>query len=292
MSSQSPQATTPETEALIEQYLPLVQHIVHQVSVQFPRHIDPQELARAGTLGLVQAAHRFDEARGVPFRMFAGHRIRGAILDAVRQADWAPRSLRRDARKVEATRNRLAVELRQSPSAADIADDLGMTVQAVQELEGHITRSVVLALDESVAGVGDEDVSLGDVLCDRTMMEPAEALEVQEMHGYLRDSVALLPEKHRAVIQGTFLDGRTSQEVADELGVTVSRISQLRTEALEMLRDGITAQFDGTAQQAMPRTGRVARRKAAYAAAIASRSVWRDRLAAEAPVPAQAQRYA
>src|SRR6187200_1925040 len=83
---------------VIEAHLPLVRHIVFQVAVHFPRHVDREELARAGTLGLVEAAQRYDEARGVPFQRFAAQRIRGAILDAVRAADWAPRSLRSTAR--------------------------------------------------------------------------------------------------------------------------------------------------------------------------------------------------
>ena len=89
-----------ELHALIEQHLPLVRHVVFQVAVHFPRHVDREELATAGALGLVEAARRYDESRGVPFDRFAAQRIRGAILDAVRAADWAPRSVRTLARKL------------------------------------------------------------------------------------------------------------------------------------------------------------------------------------------------
>ena len=95
----------------IEQHLPLVKHVVFQVAVHFPRHVDREELARAGALGLVEAARRYDESRGVPFERFAAQRIRGAILDAARAADWAPRSVRNLARKLENTEQRLATEL-------------------------------------------------------------------------------------------------------------------------------------------------------------------------------------
>src|ERR687890_2523095 len=96
-----------EQREAIEEHLPLVRHIVFQVAVHFPRHVDRQDLARAGALGLMEAAHRYDAERGVPFERFASQRIRGAILDAVRAADWAPRSLRNSARKLESTRQQL-----------------------------------------------------------------------------------------------------------------------------------------------------------------------------------------
>src|SRR5215207_1540848 len=102
---------------VIEEHLPLVRHIVFQVAVRFPRHVDREELARAGTLGLVEAARRYDGARGVPFERFAAQRIRGAILDAVRAADWAPRSVRTLARTLEETNQRLATSLGRPPTA-------------------------------------------------------------------------------------------------------------------------------------------------------------------------------
>src|SRR4051795_4090607 len=116
-----------ERARLIEQHLPLVNHVVLQVAVRFPRYVDRQELARAGALGLVEAARRYDESRGVPFDRFAAQRIRGAILDAVRAADWAPRSVRTLARKLEMVEQRLATELGRVPNSVEMADALGMT---------------------------------------------------------------------------------------------------------------------------------------------------------------------
>ena len=210
------ETTQQDLSAMIEEHLPLVKHIVFQVAVHFPRHVEREELARAGALGLVEAARRYDESRGVPFERFAAQRIRGAILDAVRAADWAPRSVRMLARK----------------------------------------------------------------------------LENRELHGYLRDAISLLPERHRLVVIGYFLEGRTSQELARFLGVTESRVSQLRSEALLMLKDGIEAQYLSPEAEEPVVTGRVARRKANYAAAIADATVWTDRMrhvqlieSSAAPVP-------
>jgi RNA polymerase sigma factor for flagellar operon FliA len=283
-------------EALIEQHLPLVRHVVFQVSVRFPRHVDRSELARAGVLGLVQAARRYDAVKGVPFQRYAAQRIRGAILDAVRSVDWAPRSLRRSARDVELVSGQLANDLGRSPTAAETAAGLGMTVQQLSDLQDQLTRSVVLTLDMAVAeGDDDDEITLGDTVSDSSA-DASEELETRELHAYLHDAVVLLPERHRVVIEGYFFGGRTSEELAEELGVSVSRISQLRSDAFEMLREGITAQFAEPAVDAdidiKARHARSAQRKAAYASAISARSTWKARIEAPAPRAASPQRVA
>ncbi len=262
----------------IDEYLPLVEQIVAQVAINFPRHVDRGELVRAGVLGLVEAAHRFDDTRGVPFDRFAALRIRGAILDAVRAADWAPRSVRALARRVDATEQELANRLSRMPSAEELADATGTSVEDLRGLRDRVFRSVVLTLDYR-AGADDPDMTLGDMLSDRTAPEPDEELETRELLSYLRDAVCLLPERHRIVVVGYFLEGRSSDELARLLGVTESRVSQLRSEALLMLREGIEAQYQpGDRQADVPMPGRVGRRKTAYAAAISSSSRWQDRL--------------
>lgn len=272
-------ANAPDVQELIEQHLPLVRHIVFQVAVNFPRHVDREELATAGALGLVEAARRFDESRGVPFDRFAAQRIRGAILDAVRAADWAPRSVRNLARRLESIEQRLATSLGRMPSSDETAEALGVTATELRRLQDKMFRSVVLALEYDVTD-GDEDLTLVEVLTDDSTLEPSEELENRELHSYLRDAVNLLPERHRIVVAGYFLEGRKSQELADYLGVTESRISQLRSEALEMLREGITAQY-GVTEDGEPfeaPQGRVARRKAGYASAIAEASPWHEHI--------------
>ena len=272
-------ANAPDVHDLIEQHLPLVRHVVFQVAVNFPRHVDREELATAGALGLVEAARRYDESRGVPFDRFAAQRIRGAILDAVRAADWAPRSVRNLARRLESIEQRLATSLGRMPSAVETAEALGVSAEELRRLQDKMFRSVVLALEYDVTD-GDEDLTLVEVLTDDSTLEPSEELENRELHSYLRDAVKLLPERHRIVVAGYFLEGRKSQELAAYLGVTESRISQLRSEALEMLREGITAQYGAATAEDLPEApqGRVARRKAGYASAIADASPWHERI--------------
>ena len=133
---------------LIEEHLPLVKHVVFQVAVNFPRHVDRDELARAGALGLVEAARRYDEERGVPFERFAARRIRGAILDAVRAADWAPRSVRNLARQLENVEQNLATELGRVPNTAEVGEALDMSQSELSRLQARMFRSIVLALDQ------------------------------------------------------------------------------------------------------------------------------------------------
>ena len=269
--------TPQDLSALIEEHLPLVKHIVFQVAVHFPRHVEREELARAGALGLVEAARRYDDSRGVPFDRFAAQRIRGAILDAVRAADWAPRSVRMLARKLEAVEQRLATQLGRVPSLDEMAEALDMTRQEIARLQDRMFRSVVLALEHEVGDMADEELTLVDVLIDERQVEPLEELETRELHSYLRDAISLLPERHRFVVVGYFLENKTSQDLARFLGVTESRVSQLRSEALMMLKEGIEAQYAPHEGIDAP-SGRVARRKASYATAISDASDWTDRI--------------
>lgn len=266
-----------ELNARIEANLPLVKHVVFQVAVHFPRHVDREELARAGALGLVEAARRYDDSRGVPFERFAAQRIRGAILDSVRAADWAPRSVRLLARRLEATEQQLATQLGRVPNDDEMAEELEISRAELAKLQDRLFRSVVLALDHETSDDSDEDLTLVEILKDRSAVEPLEELETRELHTYLRDAIDLLPERQRFVVVGYFLDGKTSQELARFLGVTESRISQLRSEALRNLKLGIEAQYsDGEPDEAP--VGRVAKRQAAYIDSIGSASEWRGRL--------------
>lgn len=253
---------------LIEEHLSLVHAVTAQVSASFPRHVDREELSRAGMLGLVEAAQRYNPERGVEFKRFAAARIRGAILDASRKVDWAPRSLRASARNLEETRQRMASELGNLPDNAQLAEALDISQVALSDMEDRISRSVVVTLNGRMSQDDDEPVELMEMIVDRTESDPLERAETEELHDYLRAAVSLLPERHRLVIIGYFLENKTSEDLARFFGVTESRISQIRSEALEMLHDGISAQYEEEPSSELP-AGRVARRKAGYATAIA-----------------------
>lgn len=255
--------------------------------MRFPRHVDKDELVRAGVLGLVQAAHRYDPEKGVAFHHFAARRIRGGILDYVRSNDWAPRSVRQAGRSIEATSDRLANELGRMPTSVELAAAMRLSRAEFADLQRQLGQTAVLGLDRTLYDVGgddSDDMVLRGVVADAAK-GPDDELVDRELYAYLRDAVALLPERHRIVIQGYFFEGRSSEELAAEVGVTVSRVSQIRTEAFAMIREGIDAHYrDRDAVSVMPCAGseskRAASRRTAYAAAIATQRPWRARLGA------------
>jgi RNA polymerase sigma factor for flagellar operon FliA len=277
-------ALTAEARALVEQHLPLVRHVLAGVAAHFPRHADREELAQAASLGLVEAAARYDEERGVPFDRWAALRIRGAILDAVRALDFAPRTLRAASREVEAARSDLTASLGRTPSTQDIASHLGVPVAEVDQLQGQVHRSVVLSLD---APAGDEEgdpLTLAHSLLDDVGRQPAEVLEQRERATYVRDALSCLPDRLKEVVVGYFLQGQTSAELAERLGVTESRVSQMRTDALKLMRAGIEAQYTEDNPTDDPSRGA---RTASYAAQLAARSSYAARLS-QVPKPRSA----
>jgi RNA polymerase sigma factor for flagellar operon FliA len=267
-------ASPADRDQLIESHVALVEHVVLRLSAGFPRHVDRSELVSAGMVGLVEAADRFDPSRGIPFSRFAATRIRGAMLDSVRTADWAPRSVRSLARDAEAAEQHLASRLGRTPKLAEVAAAVGVSPAELDQLRDQVNRGVVMTLDHAYGD--DASVPLVATIVDPSSPEPDMVIESTERVAYLRDAVTALPDRHRQVIQGYFLDGMTSQEIADGLGITQSRVSQLRADALEMMREGLEAQYKP--REPDRPVGRVARRKSRYASAIARQSSWQARV--------------
>lgn len=233
------------TARLIEDHLDLVGKIVRDVGGGFPQHADRGELVQAGVLGLVEAAKRFDPNRGTPFKSFASTRIRGAILDAARAADWAPRSVRRAARSLEATQQSLVSRLGRSPSTAELAIELGVTEQQIKRTQEEVGRSIVLSLDQPFGGTSaeGEDFSLWDRIQDRTAGDTFDNFELMELHACVRDAVAALPGLSGIVIADLYLAGLSANQVAEKVGLTESRICQIKKAALATLRRRIAAQY-------------------------------------------------
>ncbi len=260
-----PGGTSPLTEDLITSAMPLVGHIVRETMGRVPSHVNRDDMTSAGLTALVQAAQAYDAERGVPFERYAATRIRGAILDELRSVDWASRSVRRRARDLEATRAQLAGSLGRTPTTAEIATALGMTVEEVVANEDDVNRAQVLSLQGSLTSSLDE-------LIPTRAPSPEALVEYQEKLTYLREAIEELPERLRTVVQGYFFAERPMAEIAEELGVTDSRISQMRAEALVLLRDALNTALEPSLVQASARPGGCAnRRREAYFAAVATR---------------------
>jgi RNA polymerase sigma factor for flagellar operon FliA len=266
-----------DVTALIEAHLPLVKQVLSSVASHFPRHADREELGQAARLGLVEAAHRYDPERGVPFERWAALRIRGAILDSVRAVDFAPRTLRSSMRQAEAARTELQGELRRTPTAHEHAERLGMSVRELTALEGRAHRALVISLDAGVDRAEDEPRTLASTIVDPHQPNPLALLENVEQSTYVRDALLELPERLRDVVTSYFLEGEASSSIAARLGVTESRVSQMRSEALSMLRTAITSVYSDAPVQG---TGR----DRAYAASVAGRSSFASRVSLSARV--------
>ena len=267
-------STAVDVDRLVADGLPLVRAVVASLSAAYHRHCDRDELVAAGTFGLVEAARRFDPARGVPFERWAALRIRGAVVDAVRALDFAPRALRASARDLAAAHEAVQREFGRTPTSAEVADRLRMPLADLVQLEGRLHRSTVLSLDAPTRE-DDGDSTLAALVLDPAG-DPLHELECRERDSYVTDALQALPPRLRDVLVGYFLEGRTSAELAERLGVTESRVSQMRSEALRLVRGGLAAQYG---EVAVPLTGRAAVTQAAYNASLASRSVFAARLA-------------
>src|SRR3712207_2669163 len=245
---------TAAQETLIRDNMALVGHMVREMLFKVPAHVHRDDLASAGYAALVTAARAFDTGRGIPFGRFAAMRVRGALLDELRSMDWATRSVRSRARRADVARQELTAKLGRTPSQEELAELLGVGVSELAGVDDDVQRAAVLSLQGFTAGAAEDMVT-------ETSMNPEELLLHRERLGYLHDAVAVLPERLRFVVEASFLQERPLSEVAAELGVTESRVSQLRTEALALLRDGLTTHMDQQDNAAAKNDGCVARRQ-------------------------------
>ncbi len=257
---------------LVGDHLNLVHYVVSDMAGRIPRHVSRDDLESAAMAGLAQAARSFDPERGIAFERYAATRIRGALLDELRGRDWASRSVRCKARKLSGASEELTNRLGRIPTIEEIADYLGVEKQAVQSVNDDVHRAVVLNYDSVLADGDAEHIMPSD------LSSPDVLILEQERRSYLVDAVMALPERLRRVVIGYFFEERPMHELADELGVSESRISQMRAEALALLKDGMNAQLEPDAVPDDRRSPRVARRKAAYYAAIAANSDFRSRV--------------
>jgi len=282
-----PSATPrPDVEDLVARHLPLVGHLVRETLARVPGHVSHDDLTSAGMLALVQAAGGFDPERGVGFASYASVRIRGALLDELRGLDWASRSVRRRARQVDEARGRISTALGRPAEDREVAAALGIGVRELAAHRDDVSRAGVLSLQGFA-----EDAS--EPALPATAPTPAEVVEEREQVAYLHDAVVRLPERLRTVVEGYFFAGRPMAEIAAELGVTESRVSQLRAEAVVLLRGALAAVLE---PERAPSTdapmGIVARRRQSYYASVAAHRSYAARLAQPRTITTEERRQA
>ena len=254
-------------DELVSGHLGLVAHIVRETMSRVPSHVDRDDLTSAGLMALVRAARAFEPERGVPFTSYAATRIRGGIVDELRSIDWASRAVRRRGREAETTRNSLAAALGRVPSDEETAAAMGITTDELRRNREDVERAQVLSLDLSP----DDGGTLDDLLVSRDPMPEAAALHRERLE-YLVAAIDELPERQRIVVTEYFLAERPMAEIAETLGVSESRVSQIRAEALVLLRDALNTALDPelVPQPERP-NGCAARRREEYFRAVATR---------------------
>ena len=264
-----------EMNDLAADHIELVQQIVNQLATRYPRHVDRSELWSAGAIGLVEASRSFKPENGVPFARYAAIRIRGSIIDSTRKRDWAVRSLRRHMRELREVEERIEITNGRHATDEEIAQALGISMDDLAARRTASIASSLLHLDQE-----DPDrVSLGERIVEESAERlPDEALSNREMLGTLRSAMEGLPDLQRDVIMRYYISGEMLQSIAQDLGVTEARVSQIRAEAVNAMRGFFTTLYQGVADVPEDAPGR--RGRAAYLATMAARSTWIARLEA------------
>ncbi len=215
-----------ERNRLVEANLPLVGYLASDLHAR-ATHVPKEELAAVGALALVTAADAFDPSLGVPFGAYARRRILGAFADEMRAMDWASRGIRKRIKEVTSVRETLTAALGRAATVDEIATTMGLPREDVVEAIADAGRTLTTIDDDSAL----------DLVSDIPL--PEESAELGERRGVLIRAVAALPDRMRAIVQAIYIEERSVKEIAEELGVSHSAVSQQRSEAVRLLRDAL-----------------------------------------------------
>ncbi len=225
-------------DALILEHLPQIKYIAHRISAKLPSHVELNDLISAGVLGLLDAVEKFDPERGVKFKTYAELRVKGAILDSLRNLDWAPRSLRKRSKDLEKVYKELEQRLGRPATDKEVCDELGITLEEFFELVDQIKGLNLGSFHEMAS---QEDDRNGEPLVkyvpDAPQMDPFFVYHKSEIRNLLAGAIDTLPKKERLVVSLYYYDELTMKEIGKVLGVNESRVSQLHTKAMLRLRN-------------------------------------------------------
>jgi RNA polymerase sigma factor for flagellar operon FliA len=252
-----------DREAVLLEHLPLVRILARKIHERLPQHVELDDLISAGVVGLMDAYNKFDGAKNVQFRSYAQFRVRGAILDSLRDLDWGSRDLRRKGRAVEEARRSLTQTLGRAPSEAEIAAEVGMPLQALQELLGELKSLEIGSLHE----LRSEDSAEEELAFVPAAEEegPLFRCMQSERAAQLCAALAEIPEREARVLSMYYVEEMTLKQIGQRLGLVESRVSQIRAAAIASLRSrmmrsrkpaagaGRLSHMAGTATMAPPR---------------------------------------
>lgn len=227
-----PEGAPPGLEKALLDALPQVRFIARRIHRRLPPHVPLDDLIQAGTLGLIDAVRKFNPTKHVRLQSYAKFRIRGAILDGLREMDWGPRHLRGQGRRVEAARRALLLRLRRAPTEEDLAKEMNMSIEKFQCLESALHGLGLCALDSKTLGTQ----MAGQCFSATPELDPFSMCLRNEMRFHIRRAQDSLNKNERLVIRLYYVKELTMEEVGRALGVGESRVSQIHSEALFHLR--------------------------------------------------------
>jgi len=225
-------------DRVVLEHLPLVKAIAVRVHENLPVHVDLDDLVHAGILGLFDAANKFNPDKQVVFSSYAKHRIKGAILDSLRQLDWASRDMRRRHKQVEAATRDLAVSLQRTPTEAEVAEKLGMDVDRWRTMMLDL-RNVGL-VSASTRSNEHEDLPAPD-FPSKPETQPDSICAREQLRHVLGDAMKTLPERYQKVVLLYYTNEMTMKEIGGVLGINESRVSQIHKSALEKMATALAA---------------------------------------------------
>lgn len=221
---------------LLNRHLGLVHHIARQFAARLPTDVELDDLVSAGSVGLILALESFEPARGLAFSTYATPRIRGAIIDDLRSNDWVPRSVRSKARRMSEAVSQLETALGRTPEPIEVATVLGIDLATYWKWKEDTGNTVLFPFDGKVGHGDSESVTLGETLKDARTPDPDDVITHTEMLDALGDAIESLPVKERTVLSLYYYEELNLRQIAEVLMLTESRISQIRSRALQRLK--------------------------------------------------------
>jgi RNA polymerase sigma factor for flagellar operon FliA len=224
---------TIDTDAAIVQYAPLVKRIAYHLMAKLPASVQVDDVIQTGMIGLLDAINRYESSQGAQFETYAAQRIRGAMLDGLREADWLPRGLRRDLRRIEAAVSTLEQRNGRHPTENELAAALDMPLSDYQKMLQEARGHQLISLEDFKS---DDDDEYLDRHYGETMPNPLEILEDKRLRTALIEAIADLPDRERTVMGLYYERELNLREIGEVLGVGESRVCQLHSQAIVRLR--------------------------------------------------------
>jgi RNA polymerase sigma factor FliA len=224
-----------EQRQILIEYLPLVSFLARRIHCRVPHHLSVEDLASAGTVGLMDAVTKFDAARNTSFSQYAQFRIRGAIFDSLRSLDWGSKQMRRKSRELLEVQQALTARLRRSPDEAEVAAGMGLTLDAYHQLVAELDGLHVASLHETRCSYDSEEEAI-DFIPARAEEGPLFQCLRGELTDRMADAIDNLPEREKTLVKLYYYEEMSMREIGIVLNVSEGRVSQMHGRALHLLR--------------------------------------------------------